>query len=305
VVAVVAATPASAAANDASLLERHRPVLRYDSDERNIAVSVEALTSVSEADRERGGRVAVPTPSFLGARYADGHRSSDADRLVPTRAPTAGRPLVYGRAIRDGEGHRWLQYWLFFTANPQDRGVVSTGRHRGDWELLQLRLGRDERPVEATFAQHSWAEGCAWPEIERAGSAPVVYIANGSHALYPRAGRADRPFPDPNDEADGRGRRMRPPLQVVGAGAPRWMGWPGRWGEDDGGWVPGAEPSPRGPAFQPERWDDPGAFHAAEARPCGSGPPGRPWQTALMVALGAAAALAGLLALRRSYNRGP
>ena len=303
--AAVATLPAAAGANDASLLERHRPLLRYDSDERHFAVSVAALTTVSEVERDRGGSAPVPTPSFLGARYGDGRRASDADRLVPARAPRAGEPLVYGRAIRDGAGRRWLQYWLFFTANPQDRGVVSTGRHRGDWELFQLRLGGPGRPVEATFVQHSWAEGCAWSEIDRAGSAPVVYVANGSHALYPRAGRADRPFPDPNDEADGRGHRVRPAVHRVGTDSPRWMAWPGRWGEDDGGWVPGAEPSPRGPAFQRERWDDPGRFHVAEARPCGSGPPGRPWQTALTLIVGAAIALAGLLALRRSYNRGP
>jgi hypothetical protein len=224
---------------------------------------------------------------------------------VPARAPRAGRPFVYGRAARDGRGRRWLQYWLFFTANTQDRGVVETGRHRGDWELFQVRLGPDRRPVEATFAQHSWAEGCGWSEIERAGPAPVVYVANGSHALYPRAGRADRPFPDPNDEADGRGRRVRPLVETIGAGSPRWMAWPGRWGEDDGGWVPGAEPSPRGPAFQSERWDDPGRFHAAEARACGSGPPGRPWQTALTLLATVAVALAALWAVRRSYNRGP
>jgi hypothetical protein len=297
--------PPPAAARDASLLERHRPVLRYDEDERDFAVSVEALTSVSELDREQGGRARVPRAEFLGARYADGEPASPGDRLVRVRAARPGRPVVYGRATRDGAGRRWLQYWLFFTANPQDRGVVSTGRHDGDWELIQLRLGGDGRPVEATFAQHSWAEGCAWTELERTGPALVVYVANGSHALYPRAGRADRPFPDPNDEADGRGRRVRPPLRAVAAASPRWMAWPGRWGEDDGGWVPGAEPSPRGPAFQRERWDDPGRFHADEARPCGSGPPGRPWQTALTLLVGVAVAIAGLLALRRSYNRGP
>jgi hypothetical protein len=247
----------------------------------------------------------VPAPAFLGARYADGRRAEPGDRLVPVRDPGPGRPLVYGRVARDGEGRLWLQYWLFFTDNPQDRGILGTGRHGGDWELLQLRLGRDRRPVEVTFAQHTWAEGCSWGELERARDAPVVYIANGSHALYPRAGRADRPWPDPNDEADGRGRRVRPPVERVRAGAPRWIAWPGRWGEDDGGWVPGEQPSPRGPAFQPERWDDPGRFHAVEARACGSGPPGRPWQTALTIALLVALAAVALRAARRSYNRRP
>jgi Vacuolar protein sorting-associated protein 62 len=296
---------AAAAPRETALLERHRPVLRYDRDEGRFAVSVDALTAVSEIDRERGERRRVPDPGFLGSRYADGPHAEPGDRLVPARDPDTGRPLVYGREARDGQGRVWLQYWLFFTGNQQDRGIVRTGRHAGDWELLQLRLGRDRRLVEATFAQHTWAEGCAWTDVERRGAAPVVYVANGSHALYPRAGRADRPWPDPNDEADGRGRRARPPLQVVDARSPRWMAWPGRWGEDDGGWVPGEQPSPRGPAFQPDRWDDPGRFHAAEAQDCGEGPPGRPWQTGLTVVVAAALAAAGLRAARRSYNRRP
>jgi hypothetical protein len=300
-----AATPGAAQLDPADLLDRHRPILRYDSEERRFAVSVAALTAASEIDRGSGDTRRVPAPGFLGARYADGPRAGPGDRLVPARGPRPGRPLVYGRAGRDGRGRLWLQYWLFFTDNPQDRGLLQTGRHTGDWELLQLRLGRDRRPVEATFAQHTWAEGCDWDEIERRGAAPIVYVANGSHALYPRPGGADRPWPDPNDEADGRGRRARPPVERVSAGEPRWMAWPGRWGEDEAGWVPGEQSSPRGPAFQPDRWDDPGRFHAAEARACGAGPPGRPWQTVLTIVLVLAVAAAALRAARRSYNRRP
>jgi hypothetical protein len=300
-----AAQPEPAQPDAADLLHRHRPVLRYDSQERRFAVSVAALTGASEIDRERGDTRRVPAPRFLGARYADGPRARPGDRLVPARDARPGRPRVYGRVVRDGRRRLRLQYWLFFTDNSQDRGILHTGRHTGDWELLQLRLGRARRPMEATFAQHSWAEGCAWGEIERKSGAPVVYVANGSHALYPRAGGADRPWPDPNDEADGRGRRARPPVERVSAGRPRWMAWPGRWGEDEAGWVPGEQSSPRGPAFQPDRWNDPGRFHATEARACGGGPPGRPWQTVLTIILVLAVAAAALRAARRSYNRRP
>jgi hypothetical protein len=296
---------AGAQAGDAALLERHRPVLRYHSTEGHVAVAVGALTAASEVDRERGGARGVPAPAFLGARYADGPRAEPDDRLVPVRDLAAGPARVYGRAARDGGGRLWLQYWVFFTRNTQDRGIVRTGRHTGDWELLQLEIGHDGRPARATFAQHTWAEGCSWSELEREGDAPVVYVAGGSHALYPRAGTADRPWPDPNDEADGRGVEARPPLERVTASEPRWMAWPGRWGEDGGGLVPGEQPSPRGPAFQPERWNDPGLFHAAEARGCGDGPPGRPWQTLLLIALAAGLTAAALRSALRSYNRRP
>jgi hypothetical protein len=305
-VAAAAGIPAADAAPPrVELLERHRPVLAYDGDERAFAVPVGALTAISELERQRGGRRGVPAPGFLGERYGDGVRADPGDRLVAAGDPVAGRPLVYGRAAPDGDGGLWLQYWLFFGDNRQDRGIFRTGRHTGDWELFQVHVGPGRRPVEATFVQHSWAEGCGWGEVERRGAAPVVYVAHGSHAIYPRAGTADRPWPDPNDEADGRGRQVRPPLKPVDRRSPRWMTWPGRWGGADAGLVPGEEGSPRGPAFQPERWDDPGRFHAAEARECGSGPPGRPWQTALTIVLALALAAAGLRAARRSYNRRP
>jgi hypothetical protein len=160
------------------------------------------------------------------------------------------------------------------------------------------RAGRAEPPGRAHFAQHSWAEGCGWADVGHAGSAPVVYVANGSHALYPRPGTADRPFPDPNDEADGHGRVSRPPVRRIDADSPSWMTWPGRWGASEAGPVPGEQSSPRGPAFQGERWDDPAAFQR-DARPCGAGPPGRPWQTILTAVLAAGVLAAGATVLLR------
>jgi hypothetical protein len=232
-------------------------------------------------------------------------RYDSRERHFARAISAPGRPVVYGRATRDGRGRVWLQYWLYFAANTQDRGILRTGRHAGDWELLQMRLNERRRPVVTTFAQHSWAEDCGWDAVESSGDGPVAYVANGSHALYPRPGVADRPFPDPNDEADGEGRTIRPPVIRIDERTPRWMARPGRWGGAEAGLVPGEESSPRGPAFQPERWNDPGRFHAQYALACGTGPPGRVWQTILTVALAALAAAAlALLVIRRSYNRG-
>jgi hypothetical protein len=91
------------------------------------------------------------------------------------------------------------------------------------------------------LAQHSWAERCAWSELETSGDAPVLYVANGSHATYAMPGTHDRPFPDPNDEGDGAGPEVRPAASPIDDGSPAWV----------------------------------------DARPCGSGAPGRPWQFAL------------------------
>ena len=132
-----------------------------------------------------------------------------------------------------------------------------------------MRVDRGGRPAEAVYAQHSGAERCGWAAVRARGGAPVAFLANGSHASYLRPGVRDRTFPDPNDEADGRGRARRPRLLVISERAPAWMRFAGRWGDSRATW-PFEQSSPRGPAFQGERWDDPGAF-AASARGCMAG----------------------------------
>jgi hypothetical protein len=169
--------------------------------------------------------------------------------------------VVYGRAVGP-----WLQYWSFHAYNSQDRGILRTGRHEGDWEVVQVHLSAGGRPDRAVYAQHAWAEVCA------VRGRPVVFVANGSHAAYFTAGAHNRPWPDPNDEADGRGARIRPALVRITADTPAWMRRAQPWGGSRAGWFPGEQSSPRGPAFQPERWTNPAGL-AAKARACGSGAP--------------------------------
>jgi hypothetical protein len=169
-----------------------------------------------------------------------------------------GGPVVYERSAG-----AWRQWWILFAENLQDRGIVRTGRHAGDWELVQVRF-EGERPVEAVYAQHSGAERCPWSAVRTRGDRFLVYLARGSHAAYFRPGVRDRMWPDPNDEADGRGPAVAPPVEPLGP----WVRWPGRWGGARAGWIPGEMSSPPGPAFQPDgRWDDPDAW-ARSARPC-------------------------------------
>jgi hypothetical protein len=225
--AVVALAAVPAQASAARALERYAPVVVHDSGEPSPLTSVEAFA----------GRV----PG------------------VPDGRP---RPTVYGR--RAGP---WLQYWMFFAENTQDRGVVGTGRHEGDWEMVQYRLRRG-RIVQAVYAQHASAETCGARGFRRSRGHPVVFLARGSHAAYFQPGVRDRTWPDPNDETDGRGLRVRPRLVRVTASSPAWMQYPGRWGDTRAGRVPGEMDSPRGPAFQPQgRWSNPTGW-AAGARSC-------------------------------------
>ena len=213
------------------------------------------------------------------------------------------RDVVYGHEV-EAEGDRFLQYWLYYAYNDQDRGILRTGRHEGDWEFVQLRMAPDGAPVAMTFAQHSGAERCGWGEIETTSvdgdTAPVVYVANGSHAAYPRAGTADRPWPDPNDVADGEGLEVRPDVDEIADEHPAWVQRAQPWGGSVAGWFPGEQSSPLGPFFKADdRWHDPAAFEAA-ARDCGEPPPGRPWQAPVTVAFALILLMgAGLLIRRR------
>lgn len=188
---------------------------------------------------------------------------------APVRVPGAGRvrrAAVYGRVAPSRQRGAWLQYWLFYRGQDQDRGILRTGRHAGDWEMIQVRIDERRRPVEVVFAQHSGGERDPWRSVVHRGGHPVVYLAHGSHASYARPGVRDRTWPDPNDEADGRGAVVRGRLVRVSATSPRWMRWPHPWGDARARWfVPGEQSSPVGPAFQGQgRWNDPdGWAHAA------------------------------------------
>jgi hypothetical protein len=192
----------------------------------------------------------------------------DASETSPLSSADGGAPAAYGRSVRQPDGGAWLQYWFYYTYQDQDRGVLRSGRHEGDWELVQFRVTASGRPVEAIYAQHSGAERCGFGEITTRGGRPVVFASHGSHASYVRAGARDRMWPDPNDEADGRGLVVRPRLVEISETSPPFMRRSTPWGDSRASWyMPAEQSSPPGPAFQPDRWDDPAAF-AASARSC-------------------------------------
>jgi len=261
--------PTTEAAPDGKeLLERYAPILRYDAEEQYFAQPVS---------------------------------------LPPSSPALRGGARAYGHVATEG-AETWLQYWLFYAYNPQDRAPLKTGRHEGDWELIQFRLGRDGRPDLVTLSQHSWAEGCGWGELaHRArgqGAAVALYVANGSHATYSSSGSYDRPFPDPTDEADGEGPEVRPAVTRITGRRPSWIRYRGRWGDSEAGLVPGEQSSPLGPRFQDSgAWSRPSSYHDQEARPCGSGAPGRPWQTAATIGAGALLAIAAVVLVRRRRSR--
>jgi hypothetical protein len=302
--------PEPGSASLTTLLARHRPLLQYDSLESFRADSAETICKLvapgrcNTLHRADGTLIAAAEPGgglprleldFLrGPTYPNGEpaRSDDyldecggshaADALALRRRDDCA-DVVYGRARMDEHGQLWLQYFLFYYYD--DKGMLGIAQHEGDWEMLQLRLGRGGEPEEATLAQHGSAERLRWSQLERpsleGAQVPLLYPARGSHAMRPRSG--SYPAPIVPDHNDGIGARVRPRLVVIADDGPSWLLWPGRWGstrrresfEGD---------SPRGPRGLPQWWD-PEELHRearpwqpAEAAPTAAGlaPPPRP-----------------------------
>jgi Vacuolar protein sorting-associated protein 62 len=193
-------------------------------------------------------RKALPT-DFLdaaGRRYVEDARRLHADPRYADR--------VYGHMVDEPNGPTWLQYWFFYYYN--DKNFFGVGLHEGDWEMIQLRVGRDGTPNAATFAQHRDGEAFNWSDLKLRdspeGPVPVVYVGRGSHASFAGPGEHWPMFPLPPDYSDGKGPLIRPTLEVASDETSAWLKWPGKWGSSDS--------SPTGPA-EKGQWRNPTAFH--------------------------------------------
>jgi hypothetical protein len=208
------------------LLEKLRPVLRYDSRERYFADSAASFVTNSfdggpmKAYRTRllranGNPIAESvTLDFLAAgEYADGQAVRDDDRLDAGPEPVADArrmhlddaisDVAYGRVAPRRGGGMWLQYWLFYFHSAKGipgvsaaDGVLGAGMHQGDWELVQVGIPKDQvgaaepRPDVVVLAAHNYAHRIPWQDVDRAGDGNwLVYVARASHATFPKPGR--------------------------------------------------------------------------------------------------------------------
>ena len=270
-------------ATGSDLLERHIPVLRYDSQGSFMADSPAILTnrvaaagdSTNCLKRADGTVVASATGSrrrprlglgFLGwPDYGDRSRAARSDYLDAEgrdyvlqaremhREPFADR--VHWRAVEADDGGWWLQYWFFYLYN--NKAFLGFGLHEGDWEMVQVRLDDGGAPLTMGFAQHEHGQRCRWGLVEKRDGRPIVYVARGSQASYPFAGRHRAPVVP--DHADGRGAEVSPTLDVIDAEQQGWIAWQGRWGSSKARTVAESN-SPRGPAHQ-DKWSHPETFH--------------------------------------------
>jgi hypothetical protein len=187
---------------------------------------------------------------------------------------------IMSRVAFGSDDRLWLQYWLFYYANPRlvSEANVVEGPHEGDWEWVQIRLTDTLAPDLAAYSQHGEGQYCEWSSVDRSTERPNVYVALDSHANYfsdgsdpdaippTQAGFPPRVDTYPWDTADGGGGTLLTPDPMpIDETSPSWIAWPGTWGD--------SESSPGGPRFQDQEdparrpWGDPSAWAASRA-PC-------------------------------------
>jgi hypothetical protein len=265
--------------SETPLLERHVPILRYDSQEPYFAdaATIWMRNPGNELRRADGTVLASTDDGTLTldtlAPGAYPGQSKD-DRIVDTTAHGAGTyppqaaalhsdpglaDRVYGHVATGSDGRTWLAYWCFYFYNDFNLlgPFLHAGDHEGDWEMIQLRLDpAGDAPDLAVYAQHTHAAERPWAQVQREGPRPVVYPARGSHASYfsPGTHWTGAWF----DHADGT--HPGPELQLHAlTEADGWATWRGYWGgtvkaADD--LNPLDDSSPRGPGRHAQ-WSDP------------------------------------------------
>ena len=194
----------------ADVLQRHIPVLRYDSQEPYFADAASEWTDNpgNQLRRASGTVIAAATPggdqpllslSFLDPTlYPNGEAVANDDRIAdPSHNYVAqaqalhAQPQyanrVYGHWATGSDGRLWLAYWFFYFYNDYNLigPLIKAGLHEGDWEMLQLRFDANgQEPDLAVYAQHTHARAATVEDVEQVGAQPVVYPARGSHACY-------------------------------------------------------------------------------------------------------------------------
>jgi hypothetical protein len=256
-------------------LDKHRPVLRFDSGEEFFPVRAEAITNHEGnrlvrddgdliKDRRNGRGLSIrylrpgsyPTPDVHGNKEVRGSDRVNALGRKPGDFVGDDRRFqntVYTRIFYLRDGSRitgaWLQYWFFYYYN--DFPGFDSGDHEGDWEMVQIRVDEQARPIVAVYAAHKSGLAAKWEDVERTGTGkarPIVYVALGSHASYFHAKPCNQ-----DRHIDGKkGLRIQRFVRLGSKSTRSWLAWPGHWG--------GSGESPQGPSRQGDKWDNPERF---------------------------------------------
>ncbi|CAG7920773.1 unnamed protein product [Penicillium olsonii] len=80
-------------------------------------------------------------------------------------------------------------YWFYFYSFNLGNTVINVrfGNHVGDWEHCLMRF-HNGIPKALFFSAHQGGEAYSYEAVEKIGQRPVIYSAEGSHAMYATTG---------------------------------------------------------------------------------------------------------------------
>lgn len=179
-----------------ALARAYAPILRLSSSEtyRPLRIEDYLATSVVRSGSPPHGKLSDEHPTaftlplsgaktYLDIRGAEPARGASAyAQIEHTLEAKSPRPMVYWHLRSDPANERVaVEYWLLYLYN------AFYDRHEADWEGVTVFLQRG-KPVGMTYSQHQSRRWVDWTAQTKIATHPVVFVARGSHATYPRAG---------------------------------------------------------------------------------------------------------------------
>jgi hypothetical protein len=143
----------------------------------------------------------VSAPCAAATHRPVGRRSDGAAYYRVVRRPRTGPPGVFA----DLGPYRadlsiLIQYWFFYRYDLWEAAVLGgelTQRHEGDWEAVMVGLSSTQ-PLFVAYSEHCGGIWRSWKDIDAAASQrpwthPLVAVAEGSQANYPKADQRRSP----------------------------------------------------------------------------------------------------------------
>ncbi|KAF1354131.1 hypothetical protein EJ07DRAFT_182773 [Lizonia empirigonia] len=199
----------------------HAPIFRLHTEDQYRPASISEFLDHTRPQIERQNTLTLTHNVTLGDldRFNNLGAKGGTDVYLTsygdvTKSPRwlDGTPPPYDRAGIDKTGVIILAkkekgvmdvfYFCFFAFNWG--GIVlghQLGNHVGDWEHAMVHFV-DGVPKYVWMSQHANGEAYKFKALEKdaSGKRPVLYVAKGSHAIYPKEGAIDHTFPNANSE---------------------------------------------------------------------------------------------------------
>ena len=185
------------AASAVQLATKYAPVLRLASSERYRPLRLEdyLTKTVLRSGSPPHGTLEQPQPTLFSLSVTSAATYLDIRGAEPNSHPAnyrtieqqlegaRPRPTVYFHFAYEPSKRRVaIEYWLLYLYND------FYDQHEADWEGVTVVL-ENGAPLGATYSQHQGSKWIAWSSLSKTATHPVVYVARGSHAEYPKAGR--------------------------------------------------------------------------------------------------------------------